>query len=1660
MAVDQAGDGAQSPALEQPTPTTAPATPTQPEPDYEAAKAKAAKQAADAEAGTVPLDQAYAEGKDTAERGGGAEVNPYGDTPAGESWQSGFIETKFPSTKREPKAETEPEGAKTSKTERSVTKPVAEKEVATDKEPEAQKGEAKDEPESEPAKEVKDGEEAPPPAKKRAPAGRVEPTGPTAPAAKSAREDSDKRGITEEIEEAFSDGSTVAQVQEKLGKKKLGFLFPDQRTAWLTGVRNTLGIPYRTTPEGKKKFDSWKADYDARQRGETEPSAPKKERAAKVKAADSGRALVDPVKLAKAKHTYVATTDGSISKALEYLGHDIASSTIDPASNPGEAQLTLNKLTDAIQAKSVPAEMFSFGKASSEFPGMRGKFAKEFYESLTPEGRLELAKQIADYMRADIRSVTLAMPNYNLRMLAARSAKGYKDDFVKAEAQARVKKRADEITRAKNEQAEAREEAKAEARFARRWEEAERLREMGAVGARTDLELADLGTLLRPLHPHARDLLAAGNLRGALMVTAEVNDGLAGQAARKLADVMGTTTVKVERNLTTAAGKRVPGLFDPKTNTITLDAETGMDAHPLLHEATHAATHATLRNPSHPLTKQLGNLYNDVKDQLDTAYGAQSLDEFASEAFSNPEFQQKLASMLADGRANTVWNRFTRAIANFVRRLMGMDTKPTDSALDRADSLISAILAPSPASVDAGVLYAAAAGKSFGGLFDTIGKRKAEQPEFSKRRAAIQEVIVETPKRSFRELILATLPSNSLADLAKKYLPMAPMFDKLIELRKGSESKRNAGIEAQVRYMQQWANANPKQLETLRVLVADTTTNQVDPSKPASAYAGQKSVNVSGVDVDKEAKYAELREMWDSLSPQGRSVYKQMRDGYATLYADIKRIVLGRIEEELGDRSAGERAVNAVWEKLMAKANLDPYFALTRRGKYWLSYNVYNPGTDSTEHVVEAFETAGDRKFAADYMKKNGATDITSFAQVTDMKFRNAPPTSFVNDVLKTIQGATATKTVTDPTTGAVTKESVKLSDKTTDDILQLFLTSLPETAFAQAFRNRKGTPGFEVDPIHAYYNRALSISHQLGALEYAPKLNKLLRDMNEHVKRTGQDEVAAAYLHEYSERVKIANNPTISATAQLIRSFGFGWTLGFNVSSALVNTSQIPLVVVPVLGGDHGFIKASRAVASATKIFMGSGFNRDIEMFVPSKDDAGNVVDKKIRTKAAPSLDNYDFDDPKTPAEVRELRPLMELARDRGQLNRSLTYDILDIDENASARTKISAMSGIFMHHAERMNRQITMIAAYKLKLDEMRSKGQRIDDAAKTKAAEHALYMADFTNGSTTAASAPRIAQNNLGSIMFMYKKYGVAMYAMLAKTTHEMFKGDSPEVRQAAFKKLVGIFGSAAAMAGVKGIPMFGVAMMVFNLFLDDDEDDAETLVRKYVGETLYSGLINETTGIDVASRIGLSDLIFREQRTPEAENAIQGIINQLGGPVLGTANRVANGMNLVNQGFVQRGIEQMLPASVSSAFKAFRYNEDGVLTLRGDKITDDLNFGNIIAQSVGFAPADYIAQLEKNADLKGIERASVQERTKLLRTFYVASRTGDSSTMQDALAKMMVFNRKHPTAAISADTIKRSMAQHAKTSAEMYNGVTLNKALRPELYGLISEYDADE
>jgi hypothetical protein len=244
------------------------------------------------------------------------------------------------------------------------------------------------------------------------------------------------------------------------------------------------------------------------------------------------------------------------------------------------------------------------------------------------------------------------------------------------------------------------------------------------------------------------------------------------------------------------------------------------------------------------------------------------------------------------------------------------------------------------------------------------------------------------------------------------------------------------------------------------------------------------------------------------------------------------------------------------------------------------------------------------------------------------------------------------------------------------------------------------------------------------------------------------------------------------------------------------------------------------------------------------------------------------------------------------------------------------------------------------------------------------------------------------------------------------------------------------------------------------LEDDEDDFNTLVRKAVDETWYKGIVNQITGMDIASRVRLTGLLIQENRYNTDPSPEEWLGFYFGGPALSVGKRLVSGVENIAEGEYERGAELLMPAGVTNMYKTTfgRYQESGgIYTRRQDPIYGDMGTGELMAQFFGFPPAEYTFRQEVNQRDKRVEGAVLTERTKLLRKYYVASRMGDYDELMDVMEKINKFNDKHSNVAITNDTVNKSMKKHAETSANMYDGVTISPLMRLAIEQSRMEYD---
>ena len=1124
--------------------------------------------------------------------------------------------------------------------------------------------------------------------------------------------------------------------------------------------------------------------------------------------------------------------------------------------------------------------------------------------------------------------------------------------------------------------------------------------------------------------------LKAGDVAGALNTLAAETKGVMGAIARILAKALTGTKIKVVNNLKDDAGKATPGMFDPATNTIYLDSSTGMTAHALIHEAVHGALSHILDNPNHPVTKQLDAIFKKVQPFLSSAYGATNLQEFVAEAWGNQQFRTQLAAINPDGTAVSALQKFTNVIKNFVRRLMGAQPKAIGSVMDQVDVLMESAISPAPDARVGEVLYMASAnGGGAAVLNGYINKIVDNLPGLSEaRKNKLHDAATRGVSNIFRDSVLRTMPLDVFAKAAavNNTLPQAEQLNDLVRRHGGRLSERIKTIEARNDNAIKWWNKQTEATKTeFNAIVNEASRESLDMFDPKGrdAYKG---------DPEQQKAYDALKPRFDKLfaNAEARTVYQDVLNTYKDLREDAVKNIGSLVSNSIEDKARATSAAGIIQKLLNQMGTIKGYVPFERRGDFRLSYQMEG----SPEPIIRHFESERAREMAVQEAIAAGAKKdtIERFSKITDYNYKNAPSGSFMNQIVKTM-------------------EVNKVPSDVMDKVIAQWIDMMPETSFAQGFRKRKGTIGFNEQVLDVFSRKPFAFARQITNMETVAETRDLMAKAREHVNETGATEAGRNFLREFDRRASFVMNPDTADWSKTLTTATFGMTIGANISSAISNATGIPIVIGPYLAGAYGPAASMKAIGAATKAFMGSG--------------STHLVDGKT-VKGGKSLENYNFADPNLPANIRRYETLVKRGVELGQFGRSLTQDILDIEDGSSSiRSKVNKYMGYFMHHGERLNRQVTLAAAFDLELDRLNNNPKPNErslsqEEKETRAADKAINTTEMLNGGISAMSAPSIAQGSIGRVAFMYKRYGVSMYYMMFNTAKDALRNADPEVRKQAWKQLGWVSGSATLMAGVRGAPLYGAVRMLYDMFRDDDDDNFDTVMRKWVGDVAFGGMFNAATGLEIGSRVGMTDMIFKpSQSTDDNQTALDIAVEFIGGPAYGTAKRLMRGSKMINEGNFERGLEQMLPSSIANPIKSIRYGTEGANTLRGDPITSEISPWNVAAQAFGFAPAEYTKQLEINANEKSISRYETTHRTNMLKEFYLASRQGDSEHAARIMEQIQKWNAKHPYPgeAITADAVRASMQKHMKEAMMMRSGINISKARMPEFLKNMREYE---
>lgn len=932
----------------------------------------------------------------------------------------------------------------------------------------------------------------------------------------------------------------------------------------------------------------------------------------------------------------------------------------------------------------------------------------------------------------------------------------------------------------------------------------------------------------------------------------------------------------------------------------------------------------------------------------------------------------------------------------------------------------------------------------------------------ARARQKLQDLSLSKVKDSLRPTWLSALATRHLTELGRDYFPTMDRYSDYLAEMQADRNKLQAEADTIAEAARQWASKNKAESRRLFDLMHQATMDGVDPSREYQPLQfrmpGEKGLQVvnrknvlhaikvkqqqmrerSGdtkANIINEVKalkamlkaeprrrrqYAPLVEQWSQLSPEARRFYSQFRDAYRARSDAVEEALVQRIEDLKGGDMVGGTAlsdssrrmlVHKVREQFESARLQGVYFPLQRFGKFFVAAEKDGTNTflmfESQNELDRAVKDLERREWA-----------ITARGMKTKGKATDAPSGTFVADVIDQLRTA-------------------HVSDAVQDQVYQLYLQTMPELSMRKHQIHRKSVPGFDPDAVRAFAYNMQHGSHQLARLRYAHKLQGVLTDLKDAQQKiqaspsvdTRKIVAGDALLEELGKRHEWIMNPTDSALTNLISSFGFTYYLGATPAAALVNVTQTALVSYPYLAARHGGVKAMNYLLAASR-------------------DAVRTVGNIQRTLTDPD----------------ELRAYQALEAS-GAIEKTQAHNLAGIAEGGMtgynpAWSKAMEIIGWGFHKTEVVNREATGMAAYRL----ARADGKSFEEAVKF--ARDAIFDTHFDYSNANRA---RFMQSGTAKVLLMFRQYSLNMTWALGRMVWQATKGQDPQVRQIARRNLTGLLGMSALFSGAMGLPMMGMIMGALNgiqaTFGDDDEPwDAETELRAFLtgmlgqggADLLLHGPADKLTGANISGRVGLDSLWIRDaDRELDGRGMFNNLLEQAAGPMGGVLKNVLVGKQQVDEGHIMRGVETMLPKGLKDMIKAGRYATQGVNTLRGDPVVEDLSPWEVLLQANGFAPEKVSRQYETTRALKNYEQHILDRRKSLVNAFAMALRNGNASDRASVLSKIGAFNKANPELAITSSGLQQSIKNRARYSARAEAGIVLNPKLEARLNKAVTE-----
>jgi hypothetical protein len=1085
--------------------------------------------------------------------------------------------------------------------------------------------------------------------------------------------------------------------------------------------------------------------------------------------------------------------------------------------------------------------------------------------------------------------------------------------------------------------------------------------------------------------------------------------------------------------------------------------------------------------------------------------------EFLAYGMSSPVFQKFLMSI--QGKRNTGFTGFVNSIRDLFGINQGEATAFSD-LIDITDKMLKTRLTPieqgkttlqqrttkpgtlsktahpdtrAQREIDADVnkaLNGVAISKNAEDLADEVSVLSvATDP---RKFLEVLNIAYNVGERNTKAVMVNFATTDFLAqDWGGSQVPELKNLNKLIQEMHGMSARLIEGAADPSNVIANAMRAEPSLITKLSEASYTTTNAEIDPSS--------------------DKRSALLNKMFADLGPKGRTVYTTARDYFtdvAALYGKILDDQINNLSITSQDKANLLTKIKAIYEPRRA---ISPYFALVRRGPYWLKVG----GGQGRQFFM--FKSQIQRDYVAlriAISRKNMSASRAEGHALVEEAYRDKSMQigNNVGALRKASYQSSKMLTglfdaVDNMQLSGLTPEQADTQRETLKDTAyELYLMTLPEQSFRNKFLSREGIPGYSTDFLQNFSDTAVTMATQLARVKYAPKIRASLSAAQDSIE--GQVDLEP-FVNEMSDRVdlelpgaktssflKSGLSSALEAGANLLSRAAYIHYLS-SASSALLQPLSILQFGLPLLGARHGYTETAAEMVKLFKVWNSYGIS------TPNSD--GSVTYHMPSLRGSRGM---------TPLENRALTAM--IGRNVGQVTLASemlarknkpTTQSLSRTREVLGKGWWGLSGGLLMHSAERIAQEIVYLTSFRLSY---RNALKKFKKSVRYTSAPNVMakrkLIEDFENekfqdwidqavvdtheslGNMASENRPPLMRNPGGQLVLQFNMFPLHAITHLGKNFFRMIKPMKQERRWEATKIFFGTMGMTTVLFGAVALPMVMTIIGFLNgMWRSNRENLPKELqdldwydwfrtqwlpkylsgfetsgylggkkVRESLVDIIDRGILNKLTGADFSSRGSLANLFIREGKEARTtrEAAENVLIEKLGASV-NQFLAYTDAYQAYKMGDYRTAAEKAAPAFLNKGLLTYKYATEGAKDFRGAQIIskDAISTGELVWQAIGFR-SDLLANAQGvNFKMIGIERKIENERSEILNRITKHDESKNLKEYTKAWAAKDKFNKNYPWNQIEDETIDKALEAAREKRGMSWKGTQVTEKNAP-------------